>query len=254
MAAFATAASISSAKASFAGATCVTSAPVTPLSPSAPRAARLQTRTKVAPTAQYNYNIYQDNEDRSRRNIAPSERAVTVAKPLGLILEEGQEGMVFVAEIDPAGNAAEEGDIQEGDIVVAVSATFGDDVWSTRGVGLERVMKSIRVRAGDLVTLVLETPAELSQRNTLAAAQAEQKRTVARDTRGEREVINPVTWASEKNVAYEDGDPAQAEISEALKEKLKGEIAQPYEQGWILYISAGIGVLALLLVASGISG
>jgi len=38
------------------------------------------------------------------------------------------------------------------------SATFGDDMWSTRGVGLTRVLAAIRVRAGPKVKLVLESP------------------------------------------------------------------------------------------------
>lgn len=121
-------------------------------------------------------------------------------------------------------------------------------------------MKSIRVRAGDLVTLVLETPAQLAGRKDASAAQAAQKRGVARETRGEREVINPVTWGASKaptstsEPMYEFGDPAQPDISEQLKKRLKNEIAAPYEQSWILYISAGIAVLAVLLFVSGITG
>jgi len=38
------------------------------------------------------------------------------------------------------------------------SATFGDDMWSTRGVGLSRVLAAIRVRAGATVKLVFESP------------------------------------------------------------------------------------------------
>jgi NACalpha-BTF3-like transcription factor len=38
------------------------------------------------------------------------------------------------------------------------SATFGDQMWSTRGVGLSRVLAAIRVRAGPNVSLVLESP------------------------------------------------------------------------------------------------
>jgi hypothetical protein len=53
---------------------------------------------------------------------------------------------------------------------------------------------------------------------------------------------------------YEFGDPAQPDISEQLKKRLKNEIAAPYEQSWILYISAGIAVLAVLLFVSGITG
>lgn len=92
------------------------------------------TRPRIARTAprceEFNYNIYQDDEDRSRRTVAPGERAVTLQKPLGLVLEEGQDGMVFVAQIDADGNAADSGEVSEGDVVVAVSATFGEEVWS----------------------------------------------------------------------------------------------------------------------------
>ena len=38
-----------------------------------------------------------------------------------------------------------------------VSATFGDQMWSTRGVGLTRVLTAIRVRNGPRVSLVFES-------------------------------------------------------------------------------------------------
>jgi cell division septum initiation protein DivIVA len=38
------------------------------------------------------------------------------------------------------------------------SATFGDQMWSTRGVGLNRVLAAIRVRSGNTVKLVVESP------------------------------------------------------------------------------------------------
>ncbi|CDF37425.1 unnamed protein product [Chondrus crispus] len=206
----------------------------------------------------FNYNIYQDGKDRAKRMVDSSDRSVTVQKPLGLVLEEGQDGMVFVAEMDPEGNAADSGEINEGDILVAVSATFGEEVWSTRGVGLDRVMKSIRIRAGDFVTLVVESPETLSERKSMAAVQAENRRTEARDKFGEREVLDPVTWRSnapkETQATYEYGDPAQAQIDEQLKEKLKAEISAPYEQNWILWVGAGVLVLVVLSVAFGITG
>lgn len=205
----------------------------------------------------FNYNIYQDSEDRSKRQLTSADRAVSVQKPLGLVLEEGQDGMVFVAEMDPEGNAAETGEINEGDILVAVSATFGEEVWSTRGVGLDRVMKSIRIRAGDFVTLVLESPSQLSKRKGFAARQAADRRSQARDKFGEREVLDPVSWTSTSNTTkgalYEDGDPEQAKIDDALKEKLKSEIAAPYEQNWILWIGAAIFALVILSVVFGIN-
>lgn len=185
--------------------------------------------------------------------MSSTDRSVTLQKPMGLVLEEGQDGMVFVAEIDPDGNAGESGEVFEGDIVVAVSATFGDEVWSTRGVGLDRVMKSIRIRAGDLVTLVLESPDQLTERKTYAARQAEFRRSEARDRTGEPDVLDPGTFTPVKpSATYEYGDPVQSEIDEKLKEKLKAEIAAPYEQNWILWVGAGILLLVILSVGVGI--
>jgi len=48
--------------------------------------------------------------------------------------------------------------VKEGDVVTMCSATFGEQLWSTRGVGLTRVLSAIKIRAGPTVTLVLESP------------------------------------------------------------------------------------------------
>ncbi len=40
------------------------------------------------------------------------------------------------------------------------SSTFGDDMWSTRGAGLSRVLSAIRLRAGPTVKLALENSKE----------------------------------------------------------------------------------------------
>lgn len=204
---------------------------------------------------QFNYNIYQDVQDRSKRALNDTDRAVIVQKPLGLVLEEGKDGMVFIAEMDPEGNAADTGEIFEGDILVAVSATFGEEVWSTRGVGLDIVMKSIRIRAGDFVTLVLESPDETFARKNFSAKQAASRRDEARDKFGEREVLDPVSWRAvpPPNAVYDDGsDPTGPMIDEQLKEKLKQEVAAPYEQNWILWVGGAIFVLVIFSVLAGI--
>lgn len=51
------------------------------------------------------------------------------------------------------------------------SATFGDDMWSTRGVGLTRVLAAIRVRAGPTVKLVFETPDQYKKKAVMTTAQ-----------------------------------------------------------------------------------
>ena len=51
------------------------------------------------------------------------------------------------------------------------SATFGDEMWSTRGVGLTRVLAAIRVRAGPTVKLVFETPSQYQKKAKMTTAQ-----------------------------------------------------------------------------------
>ena len=51
------------------------------------------------------------------------------------------------------------------------SATFGDDMWSTRGVGLTRVLAAIRVRAGPTVKLVFESPADTKKKAAVTTKQ-----------------------------------------------------------------------------------
>jgi hypothetical protein len=61
------------------------------------------------------------------------------------------------------------------------SATFGDDMWSTRGVGLTRVLAAIRVRSGSTVKLVVEGPKTLAkkQSDTMKQIQAREAAAVA---------------------------------------------------------------------------
>ena len=77
------------------------------------------------------------------------------------------DGDVYVKDVTAGGNAAGmSGQVQKGDVIQKCSATFGGQMWSTRGAGLDRVTRAIEVRAGPTVTLVLQSKAE--QRNFLA--------------------------------------------------------------------------------------
>ena len=83
------------------------------------------------------------------------------------ILDQNGDGDVYVKEVTAGGNAAGmSGQVQKGDVIQMCSATFGGQMWSTRGAGLDRVTRAIEVRAGPTVTLVLQSKAE--QRNFLA--------------------------------------------------------------------------------------
>lgn len=103
---------------------------------------------------------------RASRSAQSEDNVVELLRPLGLVLNEDEQGNVYVETVAPKGNAARAGKIKEGDIVTMCSATFGDDMWSTRGVGLTRVLAAIRVRAGAKVKLVVESPAKAKKKRT----------------------------------------------------------------------------------------
>jgi hypothetical protein len=63
--------------------------------------------------------------------------------------------------------------VKEGDIVTMCSATFGNEMWSTRGVGLTRVLAAIRVRSGATVSLVFETPNQYKKKAAMSTKQRE---------------------------------------------------------------------------------
>merc|ERR1712151_357533 len=52
------------------------------------------------------------------------------------------------------------GKISVGDEVTMVSATFGNEMWSARNIGKQRLEKSIAVRQGMFVEFVVESPNE----------------------------------------------------------------------------------------------
>jgi len=121
---------------------------------------------------------------RSQRQAGVNDRVVELKRPLGLVLDEDENGNVVVETVAPRGNAARTGQVKEGDIVTMCSATFGDDMWSTRGVGLTRVLAAIRVRAGPTVKLAFESPTETKARakmSTKAVKAAEDARRRAQE-------------------------------------------------------------------------
>mmetsp|Transcript_15448 Transcript_15448/g.38426 ORF Transcript_15448/g.38426 Transcript_15448/m.38426 type:complete len:198 (-) Transcript_15448:3267-3860(-) len=117
-----------------------------------------------------------DDEDllraaRSSRSASTDDNVVTLMKPLGLVLNQDDDNNVYVETVAPRGNAARTGKVKEGDYVTMCSATFGDQMWSTRGVGLTRVLAAIRVRAGPTVSLVFESPNQKKKRAQLSSKQ-----------------------------------------------------------------------------------
>jgi hypothetical protein len=94
--------------------------------------------------------------NRASRSVGGDDRVIEILLPLGMELAETEEGDVFVKSIEPNGRAAKTGKVFVGDRVTMVSATFGNDMWSTRGVGLGRVLSAIKVRNTKPVRIALE--------------------------------------------------------------------------------------------------
>jgi len=117
---------------------------------------------------------------KGKRSADVNDRVVTLNKPLGVVLNQDENGNVFVETLAPRGNAARSGLVNEGDYVVMCSATFGDELWSTRGVGLSRVLNAIKVRAGNTVQLVLENSSD-SKRKAIGTAKAARAAEEARE-------------------------------------------------------------------------
>jgi len=111
--------------------------------------------------------------NRAARTAGADERKVELRMPLGMELDEDEQGNVFVKSIDKGSRAEKSGMVFVGDRVAMVSATFGDDLWSSRGVGLTRVVTAIKSRNTKPVTLVLEAANEAEEKKRRAIAFAE---------------------------------------------------------------------------------
>lgn len=78
---------------------------------------------------------------------AGGEYEISVKKPLGFQLARGIDGGAYVQRSDPStGNTDDR--IQPGDKVLAVSASFGSDVWDCKGYG--QALYAIKTRNGEV--------------------------------------------------------------------------------------------------------
>merc|ERR1719201_2586854 len=132
-------------------------------------------------------NLFGNNEESKIRRTALSyrdaqagDRKVTFRKPnaatdalvLGLKFRENFGKGVFIDKIIPGTEAARlqsQGKIAVGDEVTMVSATFGEEMWSARGIGKYRLKKSIAVRQGSGVSFCFESQNEQTKKRRGAA-------------------------------------------------------------------------------------
>ena len=138
--------------------------------------------------------------DKASRSASSGDRIVELKRPLGLVLNQDDMGNVYVETVAPRGNAARTGLVKEGDIVTMCSATFGDQMWSTRGAGLARVLAAIRVRAGPTVSLVFESPTQRKMKGVEVARQAQAAREAREKAQAKRDELLKELEADERRI------------------------------------------------------
>jgi len=138
---------------------------------------------------------------RSARKAGANDRVVEIRKPLGLVLEEDERGNVYVASVNPGGNADKTRKVEVGDKIVMISATFGEELWSTRGVGLASIMKAVQVRAAPSCKVVFESSDETSQKSSRASKMAAEKKAREESEQQKRDRLLAEFEATEKKIA-----------------------------------------------------
>jgi len=122
----------------------------------------------------------------SRRDAQAGDRVVQFRKPnsatagleLGLVFRESFGKAVYIDKIIPNSEAARlerQGKLSVGDQVTMVSATFGDELWSARGIGKYRLEKSIAVRQGMTISFVLEGSSADEKKRMKKLSEAQKK-------------------------------------------------------------------------------
>ena len=161
-------------------------APVAPLRNCAPAHAS----SRAAASSISMINLFGNTEESTKRRNAlslrsapPGSRVVSFRKPnqattglmLGLKFRQSFGNAIYIDKVIPGTEAdrlKKSGQLKEGDEVVMVSATFGDELWSARGIGKQRLEKSIAVRQGMNIKLVLEGSSSDDKKRKEMAAKA----------------------------------------------------------------------------------
>ena len=122
------------------------------------------------------------------------ESAATQGLQLGLKFRESFGKAVYIDKILPGSQAANleaKGQLRVGDEITMVSATFGDEMWSARGVGKYRLEKSIAVRQGMFIKFVVEQSDDNSKKRQKEIAEL-QKKEKAKTTRLQQQLAAEV--------------------------------------------------------------
>lgn len=104
--------------------------------------------TSESPQDPESYLIH--TKDETQIVLPSNTELVSSPLPLGVFLDQTADGLVFVDEIEPDGNAAKLGQLVEGDVVRAVSLPFGNNLIPVPEVnGLQMIATYMRSRDTD---------------------------------------------------------------------------------------------------------
>ena len=186
-------------------------APVAPLRNCAPAHAS----SRAAASSISMINLFGNTEESTKRrndltlrSAPPGSRVVSFRKPnqattglmLGLKFRQSFGNAIYIDKVIPGTEAdrlKKSGQLKEGDEVVMVSATFGDELWSARGIGKQRLEKSIAVRQGQTIKFVLEASDDNSRAKKRALAE-KLKKEQAMTSRLQQELAKEVDAAKSK--------------------------------------------------------
>jgi len=98
-------------------------------------------------------------EDRPPEDVEITEtsdgaKVVEVNLPLGVKFEEGDGGNIFIKDVEEDSDAWRKG-VRPGAQMVSVSATFGDEMWNAKGVGMSQFTQTIASRFGQTIKLAI---------------------------------------------------------------------------------------------------
>lgn len=102
-------------------------------------------RTSDSPQGQESFPVH--TKEGIQVVLPPNTELVSLPLPLGIFLDQTTDGLVFVDELEPDGNAAKLGQLVEGDVIQAVSLPFGNNLFPVPEVnGLQMIAEYMRSR------------------------------------------------------------------------------------------------------------
>jgi len=126
---------------------------------------------------------------RSARVVDESQsRLVEVNMPLGMAFEERDGGDIYISGVDESSDAYSQG-VRPGAQLVMVSATFGDEMWNARKVGMTQFMTVVNSRFGSTMRLALEKEDQNVIGSFLEAFKPKEKTKDELRHHGEREML-----------------------------------------------------------------